>query len=257
MWTLRFTVHFRLTKRSQLARQRDPHSSGRFAFPASPLEPQALLKVYRLATILVVDDHPALRLVIKTHLLQLLGVSDVIEADNGQAAIETVRRGVPDIVVLDLDLPQISGLDAIPRLPLLHPAIRILVLSGQDPATYVPRCMLAGAHGFVSKSREMKEIMRGVEAVLAGYTAFPVASQSSLRPASDAVSEEARIKLLSDKELMILQMLAKGMSNKAVGEALFISDKTISTYKTRIQEKLGLSSLVALIEFATLHKLID
>jgi two-component system response regulator EvgA len=69
--------------------------------------------------------------------------------------------------------------------------------------------------------------------------------------------EEARIGLLSDKELVILQMLSKGMSNKAIGDALFISDKTVSTYKSRIQEKLGLSSLAGLIEFATLHRLVE
>jgi two-component system response regulator EvgA len=69
--------------------------------------------------------------------------------------------------------------------------------------------------------------------------------------------EEDKLKLLSDKELVILQMLSKGMSNKTIGDALFMSDKTVSTYKSRIQEKLGLSSLAGLIEFATLQKLID
>jgi two-component system response regulator EvgA len=72
-----------------------------------------------------------------------------------------------------------------------------------------------------------------------------------------AGEEEEKLELLSDKELMILQMLAKGMSNKTIGDALFISDKTVSTYKGRIQEKLGLSSLAGLIEFAALQKLID
>jgi two-component system response regulator EvgA len=104
----------------------------------------------------------------------------------------------------------------------------------------------------------MKEIMRGVEAVLAGYTVFPVtASGAGMTPSAHTEGEEARITLLSDKELVILQMLSKGMSNKLIGDALFISDKTVSTYKSRIQEKLGLSSLAALIEFASLHRLID
>jgi two-component system response regulator EvgA len=110
--------------------------------------------------------------------------------------------------------------------------------------------MLAGAHGFISKSQEMKEIMRGAEAVLAGYTAFPVARQASLRPASDVVSEEARMTLLSNKELVILQMLARGMSNKAVSEALFISNKTVSSHKGRIMQKLRVDSLVALVDLA-------
>ncbi|MFM0502434.1 response regulator [Paraburkholderia caffeinilytica] len=211
-----------------------------------------------MSTILVIDDHPAFRLVIKMQLMQLLGVEDVIEADNGQTAVEMARQHTPKLAILDLDIPRISGLDVIPRLKLAHPAMRVLVLSGQDPATFAPRAMRSGVHGFVGKSQEMKEIMRGIEAVLAGYTVFPVtASGTGIGPSANGANEEERLTLLSDKELVILQMLSKGMSNKAIGDALFMSDKTVSTYKSRIQEKLGLSSLAALIEFASLHRLID
>ncbi|MFM0076850.1 response regulator transcription factor [Paraburkholderia sediminicola] len=211
-----------------------------------------------MSTILVIDDHPAFRLVIKMQLMQLLGVEEVIEADNGQTAVELARQHTPKLAILDLDIPRISGLDVIPRLKLAYPSIRVLVLSGQDPATFAPRVMRSGVHGFVAKSQEMKEILRGVEAVLAGYTVFPVtANGAGMSPSANVTGEEGRLALLSDKELVILQMLSKGMSNKAIGDALFISDKTVSTYKSRIQEKLGLSSLAALIEFASLHRLID
>jgi two-component system response regulator EvgA len=211
-----------------------------------------------VSTILVIDDHPAFRMVIKMQLVQLLGVEEVIEADNGQSAVEMARIHTPELAILDLDIPRISGLDVIPRLKLVHPPIRVMVLSSHDPATFAPRAMRSGVHGFVGKSQEMKEIMRGVEAVLAGYTVFPVtANGGGMAFAGGEGGEEARIGLLSDKELVILQMLSKGMSNKAIGDALFISDKTVSTYKSRIQEKLGLSSLAGLIEFATLHRLVE
>jgi two-component system response regulator EvgA len=211
-----------------------------------------------MSTILIIDDHPAFRLIIKMQLKQLLGIEEVIEADNGQTAVEMARQFTPKLAILDLDIPRISGLDVIPRLKLVHPPIRVLVLSGHDPATFAPRAMRSGVHGFVGKSQEMKEIMRGVEAVLAGYTVFPVtAGGGGIAPNASTDHEEERVRRLSDKELVILQMLAKGMSNKAIGDALFMSDKTVSTYKSRIQEKLGLSSLAALIEFASLHKLID
>jgi two-component system, NarL family, response regulator EvgA len=211
-----------------------------------------------MPTILIVDDHPAFRLVIKTHLSQLLGVFDVFEAENGQTAVEIARQQLPDLAILDLDIPRINGLDVIPRLKLAHAGIRVLVLSGQDPSIFAPRSMRSGAQGFVGKSQEMKEIMRAVEAVLAGYTVFPMSLNApGMGSSSPAGEEQDKLKLLSDKELMILQMLAKGMSNKTIGDALFISDKTVSTYKSRIQEKLGVSSLAGLIEFATLQKLID
>jgi two-component system response regulator EvgA len=211
-----------------------------------------------MSTILIIDDHPAFRMIVRLQLMQLLSVEEVIEADNGQTAVEMARQYKPDLVILDLDIPRISGLDVIPRLKLVHPSIRVMVLSGHDPATFAPRAMRSGVHGFVGKSQEMKEIMRGVEAVLAGYTVFPVAPNgASITPGVSPTGDEGRIMLLSDKELVILQMLSKGMSNKVIGDALFMSDKTVSTYKGRIQEKLGLSSLAALIEFASLHKLVD
>lgn len=211
-----------------------------------------------MSTILIIDDHPAFRMIVKLQLTQLLSIEEVIEADNGQTAVELARQCKPDLAILDLDIPRINGLDVIPRLKLAHPPIRVMVLSGHDPATFAPRAMRSGVHGFVGKAQEMKEIMRGVEAVLAGYTVFPVAPNgASIAPGAGPSGDEGRIMLLSDKELVILQMLSKGMSNKSIGDALFISDKTVSTYKSRIQEKLGLSSLAALIEFASLHKLID
>ncbi|MEC5409505.1 response regulator transcription factor [Paraburkholderia sp. MPAMCS5] len=204
-----------------------------------------------MSTILIIDDHPAFRMIVKLQLTQLLSVEEVIEADNGQTAVELARQCKPDLAILDLDIPRISGLDVIPRLKLAHPPIRVMVLSGHDPATFAPRAMRSGVHGFVGKSQEMKEIMRGVEAVLAGYTVFPVAPNgASIAPGTGPSGDEGRIMLLSDKELVILQMLSKGMSNKSIGDALFISNKTVSSHKTRIMHKLGVKSLVELIDLA-------
>jgi two-component system response regulator EvgA len=207
--------------------------------------------MHNMSTILVIDDHPAFRMVIKMQLMQLLGVEEVIEADNGQTAVEMARQHMPILAILDLDIPRISGLDVIPRLKLVHPSIRVLVLSGHDPATFAPRAMRSGVHGFVGKSQEMKEIMRGVEAVLAGYTVFPVTATGGMVPTVNAAAdEEERVRLLSDKELVILQMLSKGMSNKAIGDALFVSNKTVSSHKTRMMQKLCVKSLVELIDLA-------
>jgi two-component system, NarL family, response regulator EvgA len=204
-----------------------------------------------MTTVLIVDDHPAMRLVIATQLSKLLGISEVVEADNGQVAVELARQRAPDLAILDLDIPRINGLDVIPRLKLVHPAIRVLVLSGHDPATFASRAMRAGAQGFVGKSQDIKEIVRGVEAVLAGYSVFPTAAGAGEAVFAAATrSEDDKLKSLSDKELVILQMLAKGLSNKAIGDALFISNKTVSSHKTRIMHKLNANSLVALVDLA-------
>jgi two-component system response regulator EvgA len=96
----------------------------------------------------------------------------------------------------------------------------------------------------------MREIVRSVEAVLAGYTVFPINTFGGDAAGGTAGVEEDKLKLLSDKEVVILQMLSKGMSNKTIGDALFISNKTVSSHKTRIMQKLQVKSLVDLIDFA-------
>ncbi|WP_042878129.1 response regulator transcription factor [Cupriavidus necator] len=202
-----------------------------------------------MATILIVDDHPPVRVVLKTHLSQMLGVTHVLEADNGQAAIEIVRQYAPDVVILDLDIPKINGLEVIPRLKAIHPGVRILVLSGQDQNTFAPRARQAGAHGYVSKTQELPEIVRCAESVLARYTVMPEIDRSK----AEHPDEDARLASLSDKELSIMQMLAKGMTNKEIGDTLFISNKTVSTHKTRIMEKLGARSIVDVIDSARRH----
>ncbi|MDQ7978483.1 response regulator transcription factor [Paraburkholderia sp. SARCC-3016] len=203
-----------------------------------------------MTMVMIVDDHPALRLVIKTHLTQVANIEDVVEAGNGQEAVELTRQHLPDLAILDLDIPRINGLDVIPRLRLAHPHIRVMILSGHDTPTFVQRAVRAGAQGFVSKTQDISEIVRGVEAILSGYSVFPVTSGKIVAPLAGEFSEHARLDLLSDKELIVLQMLAKGMSNKLIGEALFISNKTVSSHKTRILQKLGVDTLVDLVDFA-------
>ncbi|HEY4349611.1 MAG TPA: response regulator transcription factor [Paraburkholderia sp.] len=203
-----------------------------------------------MTMVMIVDDHPALRLVIKTHLTQVANIEDVVEAGNGQEAVELTRQYLPDLAILDLDIPRINGLDVIPRLRLAHPHIRVMILSGHDTPTFVQRAVRAGAQGFVSKTQDISEIVRGVEAILSGYSVFPVTSGTIVAPLVGEINEHAKLDLLSDKELIVLQMLAKGMSNKSIGEALFISNKTVSSHKTRILQKLGVETLVDLVDFA-------
>ncbi|QEZ44206.1 response regulator transcription factor [Cupriavidus oxalaticus] len=202
-----------------------------------------------MTTILIVDDHPAMRLILKTHLLQLLGVDEVLEADNGQSALDLVRARMPDLVLLDLDIPRSSGLDVAPRLRAIHPQVRLLVVTALDPAVFVSRAWQVGAQGFVSKTQDLKEILRAVESVLAGYTVFPAMGRDG--GSRHAVSaDDEMLRRLSDKELVVLQMLARGMSYKAISASLFISNKTVSSYKARIMAKLQVSSLVELVDFA-------
>jgi len=210
-----------------------------------------------MTKILIVDDHPALRLALRAQLSQLLGVTSLLEADNGQDALDTVRQHKPDLVVLDLDIPRVSGLDAVPRMRGLHPTIRILVLSAQNPVPFAARAFQAGAQGFVSKTQSMDAIVRCVESVLGGFTVFPSYSHRDSLRENRMVSDNEGLRKLTDREVEILRMLARGMSNKDIGKTLFISNKTVSSYKTRIMKKLDADSLVELIDFARRCRLVS
>jgi len=207
-----------------------------------------------VTSVLIVDDHPSLRLILKQQMSQILGVSQIIEAGNGQEALQAVRDSEPGLVILDIDLPKINGLDAIPRIKLIKPDIRILVISAQDPRVFAPRVKAAGAQGYISKVQEMSEILRATEAVLAGYSIFPDIVRSPVQ--SREADGSQKIESLSDKEVIVMQMLARGMSNKHIGDALFISNKTVSTYKVRLMAKLGVGSLVELVDFARKHHIV-
>lgn len=199
--------------------------------------------------IMIIDDHPIIRGTIASVLradpeLELVG-----ECGDGEDGLRMVLTVCPDLVILDLDLPRLDGLSMIRRIRAQNLKTCILVLSAKPEHVMASYTRNAGANGYVSKGREISELITALKTVLFGYDCFPV---DTTDPAS-----ESGLKSLSTREVEVLQHLARGASNRDIASRLFLSDKTVSTYKGRIQEKLGLSSLAALIEFASLHKLID
>jgi two-component system response regulator FimZ (fimbrial Z protein) len=170
------------------------------------------------------------------------------ECGDGEDGLNMVLEKAPDLLILDLDLPRMDGLSMIRRIRVNNNKIRILVLSAKPEQVMAGHTRLAGANGYVGKGREIGELITAVKTVLFGYDCFPANSSSG---------REGGLNLLSPREVEVLQYLARGVNNKDIAARLSLSDKTVSTYKSRIQEKLGLSSLAGLIEFATLQKLID
>ncbi|SFB39541.1 two-component system, NarL family, response regulator EvgA [Pseudomonas simiae] len=205
--------------------------------------------------VLIVDDHPFIRSSVKM-LLNAGQVTVVAEAENGVEAVYLARKHVPDLIVLDISMPLLDGLQVISRICALEMQIKILVLTSLDPTFYAHRCMATGASGYVSKSDDLEELMRAVKVIREGFSYFPVLSNSSVRPGDNLVSEHELIQQLSNRELAILQQLARGYSNKEIGDAMLLSNKTISTYKTRLIEKLKVKSVVYLADFAKRHQLI-
>ncbi|EJM27396.1 response regulator transcription factor [Pseudomonas sp. GM25] len=204
---------------------------------------------------IVVDDHPFIRSAVKM-LLKQENFDVVAEADNGADAVQLVREHTPELVLLDIAMPKLDGLEVISRISSLGLPSKILVLTSQSALFYSMRCMKAGAAGFISKTNDLDELVKAIKAVMGGYTFFPNLATSSVRRSDAEATDLELIQTLSDRELTILQQLANGLSNKEIGEAMLLSNKTISTYKTRLIEKLNVKSVVYLADFAKRNNLI-
>ncbi|WP_251701861.1 response regulator transcription factor [Metapseudomonas boanensis] len=207
-----------------------------------------------VSKIVIVDDHPVIRLAVRL-LLNREGYDVVAETDNGVDAIALAREHLPDLVVLDIGIPKLGGLDVISRLSSLEMPVRVLVLTGQNPAHYATRCMQSGAAGFVCKEGDLAELTSAVRAVLSGYSYFPSDVIKSGKRQMGLPNETDLIGRLSDRELVVLKFLANGYSNKEIAEEMFISNKTVSTYKTRLLLKLNARTLIELVEFANRNAL--
>jgi len=198
--------------------------------------------------VLIVDDHPVIRLAVRM-LMERHGYDVVAETDNGVAALQLTRQHLPDIVVLDIGIPQLDGLEVIARMAAFSPGSKVLVLTSQAPGNFSMRCMQAGAAGYVCKQQELTELLSAIKAVLSGYSYFPNQAIHASR-GRGAGSEVDMVNRLSAREMTVLQQLARGRSNKEIADSMYLSNKTVSTYKSRLLLKLNARSLVDLIEVA-------
>ncbi|MNO77043.1 Virulence factors putative positive transcription regulator BvgA [compost metagenome] len=198
---------------------------------------------------LIVDDHPVIRLAVRM-LLEREHLDVVGEADNGIDAVRLVREQEPDLVILDISIPKLNGLEVIARLKHVAVSPRILVLTAQSAALYSKRCLQAGASGFITKSDDLGDLVAALHAVRKGYAYFPDLNFSSSPRDPLLLSEEQLLARLSDREVQILKMLADGCKNKEISEEIHLSPKTVSTYKTRIMAKLKVTSMVAMLDLA-------
>ena len=201
--------------------------------------------------ILIVEDHPIVRAGLR-RLLSLDPQTEIWEATSGKEALSIFKARRPDLVILDLNLPGIGGLEVIGRLKAEDAAARILVLSVHDNALYVTRAMQAGAMGYVSKSAPPDEILEAVKRVVAGrpFIERSIAQELAIlniRRPSDPLKE------LSRRDLEVLRLLGDGCTLAQIAETMGISRKTIVNNCTQIKAKLGVERTADLIRIAVLH----
>lgn len=208
----------------------------------------------RKIKILVVDDHT----VVREGICTLLGLSPemeiVGEASNGMEALDMIRKYAPDVVLLDISMPIMDGLETTRRIRKEFPEVKILVLTQHDDKEFVFPIIEAGARGFINKTAASSELVAGIRSLYRGDSFL---SPSAARFLVEDYQLEAAYrkgqdpyKQLTDREKEVFKLLAEGYSTKEIAEMLVISPKTVDGHKTRLMAKLGLHSRVEVVKYA-------
>ncbi|MBU9854393.1 acid-sensing system DNA-binding response regulator EvgA [Rahnella bonaserana] len=195
---------------------------------------------------IVIDDHPMARLAIKM-LLENSGFSVIKELEDGEFAILTVESTNPDLVVIDIDIPIVNGMEILERLRKRGYEGIIIVVSSKNERFYSRRSSEAGASGFVSKKEGLSNLMGAVTAAQNGYSYFPLFLGQYIGKRS---SDEERLDSLSLQEFNVLLYILQGVDNNKIADKMKLSNKTVSTYKKRLLEKLDCNSLIELFAFS-------
>ncbi|MDI2145075.1 MULTISPECIES: response regulator transcription factor [unclassified Pseudomonas] len=201
-----------------------------------------------MGSVVFAEDHPVVALAIRI-LLQELGYKEIHVVSRGVDVVPMIRKHSPELVILDLNLPGTGGLAVLERIQIIGIVCKVVIFTSADPAHFMVRCRQAGAMAFVNKSAELRQLQNAIKAVRSGYSYFPELPAVNAGQPGVHSNEKALIERLSNREMYILLQLAHGKSNKLIAEEMSLSHKTISTYKTRLMLKLGMSSLVLLREF--------
>lgn len=192
--------------------------------------------------VVVVEDHPMFRNGLVALLGEIDGIDVVGQAATGEQADEIVAAVDPDVVLMDLHLPGISGVQATSRITARQPRVAVLVLTMRDDDASILGATRAGARGYLLKEAAPEEIVRAVQAVAAGQAVFGGAAAARMLAALRGVTEEPRpLAMLTDREAQVLELMAKGLTNASIAERLYLSDKTVRNHVSNIFTKLGVS----------------
>lgn len=206
--------------------------------------------------VLLVDDHDLVRSGIKKLLSDSADIEIVGEACSGVEALKLVEQLKPDVVLMDVNMPEMDGLEATKKIHFKYPNIKVLVLSVHEDDPYPSRVLQAGALGYITKGAATDEMLTAIRSVYAGrrYLSPSVAQKLALKHLEpDAENQQ----VLSEREMQILEMITSGVKVADIAERLYISPKTVNSYRYRIFEKLDVHSDVELTRYAIRNKLIE
>jgi two-component system invasion response regulator UvrY len=202
--------------------------------------------------VLIADDHSIVRDGLKRILAATSDLQVTGEAAGGDETLALVKANDYDVVMLDMSMPGLSGIDLIKRLKVEKPRLKILVLSMHGESQYAARVLKAGAAGYLSKDSAAEALLGALRKIAAGGVHIGEAAAASLLQAGDKPPHET----LSDREFEVMRLLVEGLGPTEIGERLHLSVKTVSTHKTRILDKLGVGSTAELVRYAMEHRLV-
>lgn len=214
-------------------------------------------------TVLIADDHAVLRGGLKALLDTQPDMKVIGEASDGHEAIEKCGQVRPDIALMDITMPGLTGIEATKEIKKRYPSIKILVLTMYDDTHYLRQVISAGADGFIPKKAADTELLDAIRATYRGEHFLHHSMTSALidemrnGTADKSGEEKEGTDILSERERAVLQLLAMGHTNQQVADKLFLSVKTIESYKSRLKAKLGLNSRVDMIKYAMNTGLLD
>lgn len=211
--------------------------------------------------VMIADDHAILRAGLRMLLQAEPDMEVVAEATDSQQAVDRARVYRPDVILLDISMPGVGGLEVIQTLKRELPALKVLILTMYDDPEYLRQALSAGASGYVLKRAADTELLSAIRAVYEGGTFLhPSHARLLLNGMLDrerTKGEKQPYDLLSEREREVVRLVAMGYTNQQIAERLYLSVKTVETYRSRAMEKLGLRSRAELVRYALEHNLLD
>lgn len=210
-----------------------------------------------MINVLLVDDHDLVRIGIRRLLADVKGIKVIGEAKSGEEALRIVRDLDPHVVLMDVKMPGIGGLEATRKLLRADPAIKVIAVTVYGDEPFPSRLLQAGAAGYITKGSSLEEMVQAIRNVYAGqrYISPEVAQQLALRHLSD--QEASPFDILSERELQVMIMITNGQKVQEISDKLCLSPKTVNSYRYRLFEKLNVNSDVELTHLAMRHGMID
>jgi DNA-binding NarL/FixJ family response regulator len=212
-------------------------------------------------SVFLADDHGIVREGLRAYLDAEPGIAVIGEADNGRDAVEQITALQPDVAVLDIGMPELSGVEATQQISDQDACTRVIILSMHASNEHVFRALQAGASGFVAKESAGKELVNAVHAVNAGHRYL--SQRISDRLVDDYVERRETTKIetpvdaLTEREQQILEQLVDGKTTNDISKSLSLSTTTVNTYRSRLMKKLDISDMPTLVKFAIRHGLTD